>query len=76
MVRGYSVMLGYYRNQEATSNALQNGWMKTGDLVVKDKYGYLSVTGRSKDVIIRGGENISPKEIEEYLLKNQLIENV
>lgn len=50
--------------------------MSTGDLVVMDEYGYLMVTGRSKDIIIRGGENISPKEIEEYLIHMKEIENV
>jgi len=50
--------------------------MKTGDLCTLDKYGYLTVTGRLKDVIIRGGENISPKEIEEALLKLDIFENV
>ena len=69
-------MCGYYGNEEATKGVLKDGWMSSGDLVVMDKYGYLTVTGRSKDIIIRGGENIAPKEIEEYLMHLNGIENV
>jgi fatty-acyl-CoA synthase len=66
--RGYSVMLGYWEDQRATSAAIDEaGWMRTGDLAVMDEDGYLEIVGRSKDMIIRGGENIYPREIEEFL---------
>jgi fatty-acyl-CoA synthase len=66
--RGYSVMLGYWRDAEATAAAIDDdGWMHTGDLATMDDDGYVSIVGRIKDMIIRGGENISPREIEEFL---------
>ena len=66
--RGYSVMKGYYKNEEATANAIDaEGWLHSGDLGVMDENGYFRVTGRIKDLIIRGGENIYPREIENYL---------
>jgi fatty-acyl-CoA synthase len=66
--RGYCVMLGYWENQEATREAIDAGrWMHTGDLATMDEDGYLNIVGRIKDMIIRGGENISPREIEEFL---------
>ncbi|MFG2693041.1 AMP-binding protein [Kitasatospora sp. NPDC048407] len=66
--RGYSVMLGYWGEPEQTAQAIDTeGWMHTGDLAVMDQDGYLSVTGRSKDMVIRGGENLYPREIEEFL---------
>ncbi len=67
--RGYSVMLGYWDDDEATRDAIDPaGWMHTGDLAVMDDEGYVSIVGRIKDVIIRGGENIYPRELEEFLL--------
>jgi fatty-acyl-CoA synthase len=67
--RGYSVMLGYWEDDEATRAAIDPaGWMHTGDLAVMDDGGYVSIVGRIKDVIIRGGENIYPRELEEFLL--------
>jgi len=66
--RGYHVMKGYYKNPEATREAIdEEGWLHTGDLAVMDEYGYCRITGRLKDMIIRGGENIYPREIEEFL---------
>ena len=66
--RGYSVMLGYWNNEEATGQAIDAGrWMHTGDLAVMDDEGYVKIVGRSKDMVIRGGENIYPREIEEFL---------
>ncbi|MCJ2166046.1 MULTISPECIES: AMP-binding protein [unclassified Pseudodesulfovibrio] len=66
--RGYNVMKGYYNNEKATAAAIDNeGWLHSGDLGVMDEDGYLSITGRLKDMIIRGGENIYPREIEEFL---------
>jgi fatty-acyl-CoA synthase len=66
--RGYSVMLGYWNNEEATRQAIDAArWMHTGDLAIMDEEGYLSIVGRIKDMIIRGGENVYPREIEEFL---------
>ena len=75
--RGYSVMLKYWENPEATHQVLDDaGWMHSGDLAVMDEEGYINIAGRIKDVIIRGGENISPREIEEFLYTHDLIEDV
>ncbi|ASK63423.1 AMP-binding protein [Virgibacillus phasianinus] len=66
--RGYLVMKGYYNNKEATQAAIDSeGWLHTGDLAILHENGYLEITGRMKDMIIRGGENIYPREIEEFL---------
>ena len=66
--RGYNVMKGYYNNPEATAEAVDpEGWLHSGDLGVMDEAGYLTITGRHKDMIIRGGENIYPREIEEFI---------
>lgn len=66
--RGYHVMKGYYNNPQATQSVIDgDGWLHTGDLSVMDENGYFKITGRAKDVIIRGGENISPREVEEFL---------
>lgn len=68
VTRGYNVMKGYYKMPEATAQAIDSdGWLHTGDLAVRDEHGYYKITGRIKDMIIRGGENIYPKEIEEFL---------
>ncbi|NDV04808.1 AMP-binding protein [Rhodococcus sp. IEGM 248] len=66
--RGYSVMLGYWNNPEKTAEAIDAGrWMHTGDIGVMDSDGYIAITGRIKDMVIRGGENVYPREIEEFL---------
>nr|WP_211335748.1 AMP-binding protein [Nocardia pseudobrasiliensis] len=66
--RGYSVMLGYWNESEKTAEAIDSArWMHTGDLAVMDDEGYIAITGRIKDMVIRGGENIYPREIEEFL---------
>ena len=66
--RGYSVMLGYWNDEAATSAAIDpSGWMHTGDLATMDEEGYVNIVGRIKDMIIRGGENVYPREVEEYL---------
>jgi fatty-acyl-CoA synthase len=66
--RGYNSMKGYYNNPEATAKCIdEQGWLHSGDLGVMDEYGYVTITGRIKDMIIRGGENIYPREIEEFL---------
>jgi fatty-acyl-CoA synthase len=68
-IRGYSVMRGYWRNPEATRDAIdENRWMHSGDLAVMLPNGYVQIVGRIKDTIIRGGENIYPREVEEFLL--------
>jgi len=66
--RGYHIMRGYYNMEEATKQAIdKDGWLHTGDIAVVDENGYYKITGRLKDMIIRGGENIYPKEIEEFI---------
>lgn len=70
-VRGDSVMLGYWCNEQATKDALQDGWLYTGDIGYLDEQGFLYLTDRSKDVIISGGTNIYPREVEEILLQHQ-----
>ncbi|MDG1936803.1 MAG: AMP-binding protein [Paracoccaceae bacterium] len=67
LTRGYSVMREYWNDPERTANSIKKGWMHTGDLAVLDQDGYCDITGRVKDMIIRGGENIYPKEVEEFL---------
>ena len=72
--RGYSVMLGYWDDEEATRAAIDaRGWMHTGDLATMDDDGYVNIVGRIKDMIIRGGENIYPREIEEFLYTHPAI---
>lgn len=75
--RGYNVMKGYYKMPEATSAAIdKEGWLHTGDLGIMDENGYLRITGRIKDMIIRGGENIYPREIEEFLYTHPYVKDV
>ena len=75
--RGYSVMLGYWDDPEKTAEAVDDdGWMHTGDLAVMREDGYCTIVGRIKDMVIRGGENIYPKEIEEFLYAHPDIEDV
>lgn len=75
--RGYHVMKGYYNNPSATREAIdEDGWLHTGDLAVMDENGYFRITGRLKDMIIRGGENIYPREIEEFLYKHPKVLDV
>lgn len=75
--RGYNVMKGYYNNPVATAQVIDsNGFMHSGDLGVKDENGDFRITGRIKDIIIRGGENISPKEVEDYLYKMPGVKDV
>ncbi len=75
--RGYSVMLGYWGNDDATRRAIDaTGWMHTGDLATMDESGYVKITGRIKDMIIRGGENIFPREIEEFLYAHPAVADV
>jgi fatty-acyl-CoA synthase len=75
--RGYSVMLGYWNDPERTAEVIDAArWMHTGDLAVIDEAGYLNITGRIKDMVIRGGENIYPREVEEFLYGHPEIEDV
>jgi fatty-acyl-CoA synthase len=75
--RGYSVMIGYWENDAATASAIDNaGWMHTGDIAIMDNEGYVNIVGRIKDMIVRGGENVYPREIEEYLMNHDSIEDV
>ncbi|ATJ82618.1 AMP-binding protein [Halomonas beimenensis] len=75
--RGYSVMLGYWNNPEATAKSIDEaGWMHTGDLATMDEDGYVAIVGRIKDMIIRGGENIYPREIEDFLYTHPAISDV
>ena len=74
ITRGYHVMLGYYGMPEETEQTIRDGWLRTGDLGTIDEDGYVRITGRSKDLIIRGGENISPREIEEILLTHRSVQ--
>jgi fatty-acyl-CoA synthase len=72
--RGYSVMLGYWDDPEKTAEAIdEDGWMHTGDLAVMREDGYCNIVGRIKDMVIRGGENIYPREIEEFLYSHEAI---
>lgn len=75
--RGYSVMLGYWEETEKTADVLDaNGWMHTGDIAVIDDQGYCNIVGRIKDMVIRGGENLYPREIEEFLYRHPKIQDV
>jgi fatty-acyl-CoA synthase len=75
--RGYHVMKGYYKLPEATAMAISDdNWLHTRDLAVMDANGYCKITGRIKDMIIRGGENVSPREIEEFLYSNPKVKDV
>ena len=75
--RGYNIMRGYYKMPEATAAAIDNdGWLHSGDLARRDSNGYYKITGRIKDMIIRGGENIYPKEIEDFLYTNPKVKDV
>jgi long-chain acyl-CoA synthetase len=76
LVRGDSVMVGYWNDEEATAAALRGGWLHTGDLGALDEEGFLTLKGRSKDLIISGGSNIYPREIEEVLLKHPGVREV
>ncbi len=77
MSRGYNTMKGYYKMPEATRQAIEpDGWLHTGDIGVRDDAGYFKVSGRLKDMVIRGGENIYPREIEEYLYTHDAVQDV
>jgi long-chain acyl-CoA synthetase len=75
-VRGRTVMKGYWSNPQATAKTLRNGWLWTGDLGAMDAQGYVTLHDRSKDVIISGGSNIYPREVEETLLQHPAVAEV
>ena len=76
IARGYGIMKGYYKMPDETSKAIRNGWLHTKDLAMMDKDGYFRILGRIDDMIIRGGENVYPREIEEFLYTNPKIKDV
>jgi fatty-acyl-CoA synthase len=76
LVRGYSVMQGYWGDEARTREAVQGGWMHTGDLATIDAEGYCNIVGRAKDMLIRGGENVYPREIEEFLFRHPKVQSV
>jgi fatty-acyl-CoA synthase len=77
LTRGYSVMLGYWEDPERTAEAIDPArWMHTGDLATMDDEGYVNIVGRSKDMIIRGGENVYPREVEEFLYSHPEVADV
>ncbi len=77
LTRGYSVMLGYWNDHDKTREAIDAaGWMHTGDLATIDAEGYCNIVGRSKDMVIRGGENIYPREVEEFLYRHPKVQDV
>jgi fatty-acyl-CoA synthase len=75
--RGYSVMAGYWNDRDRTAEVIDaDGWMHTGDLATMDDEGYVNIVGRSKDMVIRGGENVYPREVEEFLYSHPSIADV
>ncbi|MBX3644035.1 MAG: AMP-binding protein [Rubrivivax sp.] len=76
LVRGYSVMQGYWGDPVRTAEAVRDGWMHTGDLATIDAEGYCNIVGRAKDMLIRGGENVYPREVEEFLFRHPKVQSV
>jgi fatty-acyl-CoA synthase len=74
-VRGYSVMRGYWDDPVRTAEVIKDGWMHTGDLATIDNKGYCNIVGRAKDILIRGGENVYPREIEEFLFRHPKVQS-
>ena len=73
LYRGHNVMKGYYNNQEATAKALKGGWMHSGDIAYQDEDGFFFIVDRTKDMIIRGGLNVYPREVEEVMIKHEAV---
>ncbi len=73
VIRGHNVMKGYYKNPEGTAEALRGGWFHTGDLAYRDKDGFYRIVDRKKDLVIRGGFNVYPREVEEVLYQHELV---
>jgi len=76
IAKGYSVMNGYYKMSSETMDVIRDGWIYTKDLAKVDEEGYFHILGRIDDMIIRGGENVYPREIEEFLFTNEKIQDV
>ncbi len=76
LVKGYNVMVGYYNKPQATEETIEDGWLHTGDLAEMDERGYVKIVGRKKDMVIVGGLNVYPREIEEYLIEHEKIQEV
>lgn len=76
LARGYGVMLGYHKMPEQTADAVVDGWLRTGDLAIMDERGYVNIVGRLKDMVIRGGENLYPVEIESVLARHESLAEV
>jgi long-chain acyl-CoA synthetase len=74
--RGHNVMKGYYKNAEETAKTLQNGWLHSGDVAVKDKDGFFYIVDRIKDMIVRGGMKVYPREIEEVMIRHHAVSMV
>jgi len=74
-VRGYSVMRGYWDDPVRTGEVIKDGWMHSGDLAIIDDEGYCNIVGRAKDMLIRGGENVYPREIEEFLFRHPKVQS-
>jgi len=73
LFRGHNVMKGYYQRQQATTESIKNGWMHSGDIALKDEDGFFYIVDRTKDMIIRGGLNVYPREVEEVMMKNPAV---
>ena len=73
VIRGHNVMKGYYKRPEATAEAFRNGWFHTGDIGILDDEGYLSIVDRKKDMILRGGYNVYPRELEEVIMTHEAV---
>jgi long-chain acyl-CoA synthetase len=73
VIRGHNVMKGYYKQRDATNEAFRNGWFHTGDIGVMDKEGYLAIVDRKKDMILRGGYNVYPRELEEVIITHPAV---
>ena len=74
-IRGYSVMRGHFSDEERTPESIVGGWMHSGDLASFDEDGFCRIVGRVKDMIIRGGENVYPREVEDWLFRHPVIES-
>src|SRR3569623_1984033 len=73
VIRGHNVMKGYYKKPEATADAMRGGWFRTGDLAYRDSDGFLFIVDRKKDLVIRGGFNVYPREVEEVLYQHTAV---
>ena len=71
--RGHNVMKGYYKKPDETEKTLENGWLHSGDIAIKDEDGFYYIVDRTKDLIIRGGLNIYPREVEEVIIKHEAV---